>query len=133
MKQSYLPSASLHLLKAACALFVLLVCGMFSTSHAVSSGPLLLSDNGSTRAIAVESVTFKSEPFSVDQVVHFSSDNRTRIMLFAMNLDLLAGEGVNAFTADAEASVNGAIVRYPLTVEYTAPVPGFEGITAIIV
>jgi hypothetical protein len=46
-----------------------------------------------------------------------------------MNLDLLAGEGANAFTADAEDAGN---VRYPLTVEYVGQVPSFEGIYMVI-
>ncbi|PYS56933.1 MAG: hypothetical protein DMF76_23575, partial [Acidobacteria bacterium] len=46
-----------------------------------------------------------------------------------MNLDLLAGEGANSLTADAE---DGAHVHYPLKVEYAGQVPGFEGIYMIV-
>lgn len=81
----------------------------------------------------MDSVTFSAEPFNRDQIAPLSADPRTRIMIFAMNLDMIAGEGVNAFGADAEAVVNGATVRYPLNVEYMSPVPGFEGITEFIV
>ena len=47
-----------------------------------------------------------------------------------MNLELLAGEGSSAFSADAE---DAAHSHYPLTVEYVGQVPGFEGITMIVV
>jgi uncharacterized protein (DUF1800 family) len=47
-----------------------------------------------------------------------------------MGLDLMAGEGVGAFRADAE---DGAGKRYPLRVEHMSQVPGFPGITMFIV
>jgi len=47
-----------------------------------------------------------------------------------MNLEFLAGEGANALTSDVQ-DVTGK--QYPLTVEYSAAVPGFPGITMIIV
>jgi uncharacterized protein (DUF1800 family) len=71
----------------------------------------------------------KPEPFQPTASVNFSPDTRTRIAIFAMGLDLLAGEGVSAFTADAEDSTH---TRYPLTVEYVGQVPGFTGITMVI-
>ena len=104
---------------------------------ATSRPPVLLSESASTRAIAFESVTMKAEPFPLTASVPFSSDTRTRIVIFAMNLDLLApygsstsAEGTSAFTADAQ-DVSGK--RYPLRVEHVGQVPGFPGITMIIV
>jgi uncharacterized protein (DUF1800 family) len=47
-----------------------------------------------------------------------------------MGLDLLPSEGLNAFTAEAE---DGTGKRYPLRVEFFAPVPDFPGITMFIV
>ncbi|MGH9883301.1 MAG: DUF1800 domain-containing protein [Pyrinomonadaceae bacterium] len=97
---------------------------------ASSRPPVLLSAATSTRAIALESVTLRAEPFQVTSAIPFGVDNRTRICIFAMSLDLLAGEGVNAFSADAQ---DGAGKRYPLRVEHAGQVPGFPGITMIIV
>jgi uncharacterized protein (DUF1800 family) len=108
----------------------LIACGAFSFIEAASSAPVLLSQQGSTRAVALESATFKAEPFSLNATFPFSPDTRTRIMLFALNPDLLTGEGINAFTADLEDSSHKL---YPLKVEYVGAVPGFEGITSIIV
>lgn len=104
-----------------------LICG--DVSAATTTAPVLLSRSDSTRAIALESVTLKSEPFSLNAPVPFGSDSRTRIAVFAMNLSLLAGEGANAFTADVE-DASGKL--YPLQVEYVSQVPGFEGITMLI-
>lgn len=98
---------------------------------AASKAPILLTEaSPSTRAVAFESVSMKPEPFSPTATVQFSSDNRTRIVIFARDLELFAGEGANAFSADAE---DGAGKRYQLRVEYVGQVPGFQGITMMIV
>lgn len=111
--------------------FTLVFCGAVTTSRAANAkAPTLLSQNTSTRAIALESVTFKGEPFPLTSSVAFSSDTRTRICLFVMNLELLPGEGVNALTSDAQ---DAAGKRYPLRVEYFGKVPGFTGITMVVV
>jgi len=47
-----------------------------------------------------------------------------------MDLELLPGEGANAFTSDVQDST-GKI--YPLKVEFVGPVPNFPGITMIVV
>ncbi len=83
-----------------------------------------------TRAVAFESVTMKTEPFPLTSTVQYSPDTRTRLCIFAMNVQLLAGEGVNAFTADVQ-DVNGKL--YPLKVEFMGQVPNFPGITMFIV
>jgi uncharacterized protein (DUF1800 family) len=90
----------------------------------------LLSDGSSTRAIALESVTLKGEPFPLTSTVKFSTDTRTRICIFAMSLELLPGEGANAFSADAQDDTGKL---YLLRIEHAAPVPGFPGITMFIV
>lgn len=99
--------------------------------QAASKPPILITEAApSTRAVAFESVTMKPEPFFPTATVQFSTDNRTRIVLFARDLELYAGEGANAFSADAE---DGAGKKYLLRVEYVGRVPGFEGITMMIV
>jgi uncharacterized protein (DUF1800 family) len=70
------------------------------------------------------------EPFQPDASVNFSTDTRTRIAIFAMGLDLLPGEGANAFTADVQ-DASGKL--YPLRVEFMGQVPNFPGITMFIV
>ncbi len=105
------------------------VCGSFTTTRAANPRPpVLLSGSASTRAIALESVTFKAEPFAPTSL--FATDTRNRICIFAMSLDLLSGEGYNAFTADAQDSAGKV---YPLKIEHAAQVTGFPGITMFIV
>ena len=51
--------------------------------------------------------------------MQFGADNRTRILVFAMNLPFAAGESFSAVTADAE---DGEHRIYSLTVEYVGKV-----------
>lgn len=113
-------------------ILITIVCGDFNSAAAANlRAPKLLSESGSsTRALALESVTLKAEPFPLTSTVKFSNDTRTRICIFAMELDLLQGEGTNAFSADATDATGK---RYPLRVEYSGQVPGFPGITMFIV
>ena len=111
------------------ASLLLLIC--FVSAYAgVNKKPTLLSQSTNTRAVAFESVTMRAEPFSVNATVAFSPDNRTRLCIFAMDLELLPGEGANAFTSDVQ-DASGKI--YPLRVEFMGAVPGFPGITMFIV
>lgn len=104
--------------------------GTTANQGIVTPTPTLLTQPNSTRAIALESITLLSEPFAPTTVVPFSSDNRTRVMLFATNLGLLPGEGAAAVTAEAE---DVSRTRHPLTVEYAGAVAGFEWMSAVIV
>lgn len=71
-------------------------------SWAAAGAPVLLTQASSTRAIALDSVTRLAEPFQLQSPVSFGSDSRTRVMLFATNLTLAAGETSAAVTAEAE-------------------------------
>lgn len=117
-----------------CASFLLLMvlfCGSaISSSAATNKKPILISQATSTRAIALELSTLKAEPFALTSSVNYGPDARTRICIFAMDLELLPGEGANAFSADVQ-DANGKI--YPLRVEYVGQVPNFPGITMIVV
>ena len=102
----------------------------FDRAGAQSTKPILISHSDSTRAIAFESVTQQREPFTTSVQVKFGSDSITRIMLFAMNLQLQAGETASAVTADAE-DANHTI--YSLTVENVSSVPAQPWATSMVV
>jgi uncharacterized protein (DUF1800 family) len=111
-------------------IFLIVVFISGTVAAATNKKPVLLSQTASTRAIALESVTFRSEPFSPTTSPAFSPDNRTRICIFATDLELLSGEGANAFTSDVQ---DGSGKIYPLRVEFIGQVPNFPGITMIVV
>jgi WD40 repeat protein len=92
--------------------------------------PILLTQENSLRALALDSATLMAEPFGVSNVNNFSSDQHTRVTLFAMNIELLPGENASAIQAQAEDSL-GQIV--PLTVEYFGAVPNFTWLKQVVV
>ncbi|MDX6577193.1 MAG: hypothetical protein QOE96_3146 [Blastocatellia bacterium] len=112
-----------------CALLLVVVESLSQNARSQGNKLILISEETSTRAVAVDSVTQKHEPFSTTSAVQWGSDNHTRIMLFAMGLNLQAGEGATAVTADAQ---DGAHHTYHLAVEYVGPVPEQEWINSII-
>jgi uncharacterized protein (DUF1800 family) len=119
----------MRLTRALSVCLILTFCGAINLAGA-ATGPVILTEPDSTRAIALESVTSRKEPFSLTMPIPFSADSRTRIIFFVMNLDLLAGEGINALTADAEDAQKR---HYALKVENVSPVPGYEWMSQVIV
>src|SRR5689334_16327651 len=110
--------------------FLLFVC-LVPAKAATNKKPVLISQTASTRAVAFETIAFKAEPFPLTASNPLTNtDTRTRISIFAMDLELLPGEGANAFTSDVQ-DATGKI--YPLRVEYVGQVPNFPGITMIVV
>src|SRR3989442_3277737 len=118
------------ILSCLCALGLFAGAGDSKRVTAQANGPILISDELSTRAIAFDSATHKHEPFSAFAPISFGPDNLTRIMLFATNLKLQAGEGTDVVSADAE---DGSHRLYALTVEYVGPVPDQPWATSVVV
>ncbi len=102
----------------------------FENASAQATAPVLISHEDSTRAIAFDSVTRQREPFRLTPPIKLASDNRTRIMLFAMNLNLQAGETAAAVTAEA---LDAAHHIYQLPVEYVGDVPDQPWAKSIVV
>lgn len=90
---------------------------------------LVLTQPSSQRAAALDSPLFTKENFPIISSLNFSSDNRTRVAVFAIGLKLAAGETASAVTATAEDSQGG--VR-PLTVEFVGKVPNFFWLTQVV-
>jgi hypothetical protein len=74
----------------------------FCLAQATSGKPTLISEAASTRAVALESITQKREPFTPTPTIDFGSDHHTRIMFFAFNLYKFADDGVDAFKDEEE-------------------------------
>ncbi len=92
--------------------------------------PILLTQENSLRALALDSVTWTGEPFGVTGNHNFSTDQRTRVSLFVVNLELNQGEPISVITAQAEDST-GQI--FPLTVEYFGAVLNFSWLKQVVV
>lgn len=99
-------------------------------STAPTNSPVLRTESGSNHALALDSVTFLTDPFSVTNDLNFSADHRTRIILFATNLTLAPGEPFSSVSVKAEDAGGGI---HDLPVEYAGVVPGFEWVTQVVV
>ena len=130
MKVRALPLCRIFWVMSASA--AIAVCGAFTNGAAAPSvAPSVFTVSSvSTRAVVLESVSMRSEPFSLTSEGNFSpADPRTRITLFGTSFDFLQGESATALTADAQ-DASGAI--YPLKVEYVGTVPNFDGIYMVV-
>ncbi|HEU4508632.1 MAG TPA: choice-of-anchor X domain-containing protein [Pyrinomonadaceae bacterium] len=92
------------------------------------NAPTLLLEEGTTRALALDSVTLTRAPFSIFSSHNFSADGRTRIMLFAAGVELQPGETAAIVTAQAEDSQQRT---FPLSVEYVGKLAGVNWLTQI--
>ena len=93
---------------------------------------LLLNQTSSTRGVAFDSVTFVAEPIGIITERNFSSDQRARLMVFAIGAKLGNGEQAASVTATAEDSTG--TIR-PLTVESARNVPNapnFPWLTQVV-
>ena len=94
-----------------------------------SNVPVLLTEEGANRALALDSVTFKTDPFPVRSSNNFSQDQTTRLMLLSANLDLQPGDDASMVTAQAD---DGKGHAYPLNVEWVGRLPSLDWITVVI-
>jgi endonuclease/exonuclease/phosphatase family metal-dependent hydrolase len=95
-----------------------------------AAAPILLTRGGTDRAIALHSTLFNLEPFAVRSPVNLSGDQRTRIMLFATNLELLSGETPSSVTVRA---IDSRGITYDLPIEQMIKIPNFAWLSTVIV
>ena len=85
--------------------------------------PLLLLEENTSRAVALDSTWLVRDPFRLGNIHNFSSDQRTRIMLFATGIELNSSEGPSAVLVQLEDTQNRI---HPLVVEDVRKVPNFN-------
>src|SRR3712207_9385397 len=94
------PASRVYARLCACASLLLLL-ALAADAQVLPGSPVLLTEGTgtTTRAVAYEAITFSSEPFAVRSPYNWNADKsnardrQTRVMLFAMNLSLLAEIG----------------------------------------
>ena len=106
------------------------VVDQFTVVSDVETFPKLLTEEGTGRAVALDSVTWVREPFPVVTTNNFSLDSRTRLVLLATHVNLTPAEDTSIITAQAEDSQNRV---FPLKVEFVGKVPRFDWLTQVIV
>jgi hypothetical protein len=119
------------------AKFRCVVTNLFGTANSTEATltvtalpPVLMMDDNTDIAAALESSIFMRDPFPLINVYNLSSDQRTRIMLFGANLELKPDENFAAITAKAE---DAQLNVYPLIVEFVGKPPGMEPLSEVIV
>ena len=92
--------------------------------------PVLLTEENTEHAVALDSVTLTRDPFSLTNPHNLSMDQRRRVSLFVWRLGLLPGDTASAVTVRAEDDLG---MIYPLTVEFVGPVSAVNGVTQVVV
>ncbi|HEX6717425.1 MAG TPA: hypothetical protein VF088_09955, partial [Pyrinomonadaceae bacterium] len=95
-----------------------------------STTPVIIVEETSNHAFALDSITFTSHPYHFTNPNNFSSDKRTRLMLLVANIDLLPEDDSSIVAAQARDAQNNTFV---LPVEAVAKVPSFNWLTQVIV
>lgn len=96
----------------------------------IVQSPVLLTQENSLHSLALDSVTWAGEPFGVTNANNFSTDHRTRVSLFAVNLELPQGQPLSTIDVQAETSTGQT---FSLPVEYFGAVPNFSWLKQIVV
>jgi hypothetical protein len=88
----------------------------------------LLTEENSDYAIALDAFTLMRGPFTVTTWYMTGQVSPTRVMLFAKDLNLAAGENTSTVTVEAE---NSHGTKYPLDVDAIVKIPGYDWLTQI--
>jgi hypothetical protein len=88
----------------------------------------LLTEENSDYAIALDALTLMRGPFRVTTWYMTGEVSPTRIMIFAKELKLAAGENASAVTVEAE---NSQGTKYQLNVDAIAKIPGYDWLSQI--
>ena len=91
----------------------------------VSAPPTILTEEGTNRAVAFDSVTQLRGPFKVLGQHNFSADNHTRVMLFTSNLGLNPGDDLSVLSVNVQGNL--------LLIENVGTVPGVNQASYIVV
>lgn len=130
MNKNFPAGSGMRLHRWLCACALILVCASLSLGAArnVPGVPVLISEDASTRAVAVNPATWRPGRLPTASQLVWPAGTDMRVTLFVTNLDLLPGEGANAFRVDAQ---NETGRRYNLPVESLRPLAGFDWIYAV--
>ncbi len=89
--------------------------------------PVLATELNSQRAVALDTVVFIRDPFPISNEQYPGADRRTRVSLFATNIELRDGLVITAQAVDSQQ------MTHQLQVEFVGGLPTFAGFTQIVV
>ena len=92
--------------------------------------PLIVLEENTTRAAVLDSPSFLRDPFRLENPFNFSSDQHTRIMVFATGIELSPGESPSPVLVQLEDNQNHV---HQLVVEDIRKVPNLDWLSQIVV
>ena len=92
--------------------------------------PILLTEDSSLQALALDSGLLTRDPFPLVSANYFGSDNRTRIKLLVVDFDLFSGETLSTISVQG---IDNAAITHDLPVEDLRIVPGTPWMTQLTV
>ncbi len=101
-----------------------------TVAQVINDAPVLLTEQNTEFAIALDSVTQTRDPFSLINPSNLSTDSRRRVALFVWRLGLLPGDKASDVSVRAEDDQGGP---YDLAVEYIGPLAGLGEVTQVVV
>jgi hypothetical protein len=104
--------------------------GVVAQSVLANDAPVLLTEQFTERAVALDLVWQTRDPFSLTSQHNLSTDLRRRISIFVWRLGLLPGDNASNVTVVAEDDQGGS---YNLEVEYVGPLAGLAEVTQVVV
>ena len=104
--------------------------GSSTVGQLVNDAPVLLTEQNTEFAIALDSVTQTRDPFSLTNPFNLGTDSRRRVSLFVWRLQLLPSDNASDVSVTAE---DNQARMYDLTVEYIGPLPGVGEVTQVVV
>ena len=90
--------------------------------------PILLTEDSSLQALAMDSVLLTRDPFPLVNTNYFGTDNRTRIKLLLVDLDLFSGETLSIISVQG---IDNSAITHVLPVEDLRMVPGTPWLTQL--
>jgi hypothetical protein len=92
--------------------------------------PILLTEDNSLQALALDSVLLTRDPFPLVNVNYFGTDNRTRIKLLVVDFDLFSGETLSMISVQG---IDNSAITHDLPVEDVRVIPGTPWMTQLTV
>ncbi len=132
MNKNIRAGSYMHLRKLTFACLVLFAFAAIGSAQTRMQGfrdmPVLISEETSTRALVTDPFLWRGNRLPQATQVLWPAGQEARITFFVTNLDLMSGEGANAFRADAQNAIGR---RYNLPIESISPLPGLDWIYAV--
>ena len=92
--------------------------------------PILLTEDSSLQALALDSMLLTRDPFALVNANYFSTDKRTRIKLMVVDLDLFSGETLSMISVQG---IDNSAIAHDLPVEDVRIIPSTPWLTQLTV